>query len=1549
MKKVNKKRIILVIMIVLLISILPIFKGKNIYKYVSKSINNPIKRLSEERQKVYDKMKIEYVNIESRTTGTEPFNKEVGVSDTEGKDVSGSDDYVRTFDSMNYLVEVGISPNTTEEVSSLKGGVIKVKATLPEQGDKTIMRWEKDAWMQNATLSNDGRELTAEYIIPSNMNATNANQNLTFTVKIDGYKETITDNMKPTFEVWMEGNNPDNSESTANSVTIKDERDIKISGHESFDVVVVNGAYLNIRGERELNGVNTTGQYTNYDVAVALYQDDDRYNDLRGICYPSTEEFNVNLKMKYYYRLSNSSTWNLISENDPKASNLVNGTQVIEWGLNRERKDNYFPDSEYVSGAASLPAGRLGNPLNSVQNSGNMNLIQNNENLSVSFKNYTLNGIFPDRGWKFAYAQSAFAKYGFFAVGNFEVFIPYYDINGDDYVYQFTVQAESANTKNLKGETIELSKGSSTINDMVISNNSASISMNRNLRGSSWGIVRAYDSNGAASLDNLNDYGNGSAIIGKDFTIVSRYRMNDGPYNGGVDALLAWNSKTFKLEKMNDRNVVEFESSSVNGYPCSDTENLKYYFGIYKENPSEGITDNSTANSALHDDFIWYESKEEAERHGKICAIKVDDPDLEGFTTERAFKLRFSAEDNQDNVGKTGIFRLKWKFYEDEEKTKVFYYGGQDRYYASNGYTPAMYNSNGIISYEAAEEYGETILIVSEKTNVKVGVNDLSSNGKMKSSYDVQDGQINFKLEPSITNDNNPKDTDQYVDNIIVNAILPEELSFTYNNSYNKTPDSVVKNSDGTTTITWIYNHWQVNHPAPETNIINFSADISANINNNKKLEIKSIIKSDGDNRDEVMFRTSTYEINISNLAGSMALKEIDKNIIDNNESFNITNTLGNNGNETLNNIRTIEILPKNEDENGSSFSGTYTTKITSGATGQRFFYTTSSIEESGISSDQYGKYTIKDVIFDSDSRWIEVNLNEVIPSNATAIATYLPSLASNKDAKFVMQITPNGNKEYDKYVFGLNMTSDNLSSAVKTNYVVAQGVNRKISGIYFEDLNRNNVCDSEDNLLKGKKIKLIKANGETVETQTDSNGRYEFDKLDSGNYVVEFENNGSNYEIVEKGTTNNSSKAKNDYKSDIVNHSVQPTSADFEIENINIGVRKKESVIVTHHRYKGENTDFKTENQSRYFGTTYTTKPISNIPKNYELYSIPDNAEGEANSAFIDVIYVYQKKSSNISLTANLTGTDKITNKDDEVSYKLIVNGKITDYIGVGNITITSQLPYEIDESKSNLDGGIYDSNNKTITWSITKNVDSYENSNNIIRITRDYKVVYKDIVATDRNIKNTVSAKIQLDNNQSTDIVEATTGVLINGKINVFYYEKDENGNNIEIIPSKEYENLVGEKVTIESEVKGYEIIDYSESFQYTIQEGKKEVALFYKMKTFKISAKAMNDGGGVINGEQFLKYSEDSKKITIKSNEDFCIDSIVVNGEKQKIKDCSQSYELSFKNVDEDKIVEVKFKNVLKNPNTGDSITKYFVMFISTLVITLTIVIIKKKEFA
>lgn len=165
---------ILVLVIPILFLVVPIFNGRTAYSILTyKDIYYD--SLSDTRQEAYDKMQVEEVKITERKTGSPNFNTDTRqsiddgsvLSNMEGIDVSEKDDYVRTFDTVSYVLEVNVEENPNADIPEgtiIKGGVIKVKATFPKgpNGEQYAI-WERHAWM-NAyqTITTDtGYVLTA--------------------------------------------------------------------------------------------------------------------------------------------------------------------------------------------------------------------------------------------------------------------------------------------------------------------------------------------------------------------------------------------------------------------------------------------------------------------------------------------------------------------------------------------------------------------------------------------------------------------------------------------------------------------------------------------------------------------------------------------------------------------------------------------------------------------------------------------------------------------------------------------------------------------------------------------------------------------------------------------------------------------------------------------------------------------------------------------------------------------------------------------------------------------------------------------------------------------------------------------------------------------------------------------------------------------------------------------------------------------------------------------------------------------------------------------
>ena len=135
--------------------------------------------------------------------------------------------------------------------------------------------------------------------------------------------------------------------------------------------------------------------------------------------------------------------------------------------------------------------------------------------------------------------------------------------------------------------------------------------------------------------------------------------------------------------------------------------------------------------------------------------------------------------------------------------------------------------------------------------------------------------------------------------------------------------------------------------------------------------------------------------------------------------------------------------------------------------------------------------------------------------------------------------------------------------------------------------------------------------------------------------------------------------------------------------------------------------------------------------------------------------------------------GTTTITSKYDELTYTISYSSTVTDYKGDATLTIVDKLPYEIDEAKSDLNGGTYDANAKTITWTerIT-GIDTYANGAKNIEESKTIKVVYVGMDVTSGTFKNTAQGSLKFDETgkeDPTDPSEETTTQNFKKKITV------------------------------------------------------------------------------------------------------------------------------------------------------------------------------------
>ena len=410
-----------------------------------------------------------------------------------------------------------------------------------------------------------------------------------------------------------------------------------------------------------------------------------------------------------------------------------------------------------------------------------------------------------------------------------------------------------------------------------------------------------------------------------------------------------------------------------------------------------------------------------------------------------------------------------------------------------------------------------------------------------------------------------------------------------------------------------------------------------------------------------------------------------------------------------------------------------------------------------------------------------------------------------------------------------------------------------------------------------------------------------------------------------------------------------------IKIDNENVTVdlyyRLKTSTITIKYLEETTNKELaETYTKSMKYTEVYNATEIrdkAGVPKNYNLVRHESSTgvlSGTISEPSILIIFYYEKKDSKLETSVSKTGTKEITRKDAEVGYKLNYKAVIKDYIGNAKVTYIDKLPYEIDEEKSDISGGKYNKETKTIVW---EEIYDKINMEKEITFTKEIKVVYIGIEDTDRIMTNEIETTIKLDNKESTVISDYDTDIKIPGEIVIHYYDKETKE---KLAKDIEKTDLIGNQyVSEEKEFEGYKLVSKPESNVHIYKEKKQEFSYEYEKIKFKITTKVEGEGG-TIEGDEIVKYGEDSSKdkIKIKAKEGYEINKITINGESYEITDRNEIIMPYFKEVKEDKEIIVSFVKKIENPKTLDNIMSYIgyaVLSIIGLVIS-GIVLIKNK---
>ena len=455
--------------------------------------------------------------------------------------------------------------------------------------------------------------------------------------------------------------------------------------------------------------------------------------------------------------------------------------------------------------------------------------------------------------------------------------------------------------------------------------------------------------------------------------------------------------------------------------------------------------------------------------------------------------------------------------------------------------------------------------------------------------------------------------------------------------------------------------------------------------------------------------------------------------------------------------------------------------------------------------------------------------------TNRIPATSYMEIDLTNMEGQYDLVVNAETSSSSYDYSYGAITTTPEVPNFYDT-FINLRGTNeardytKTLDGgqkyyLHFEYYKSQSRVQGEDKFkINSVKLNLNQESLYSGEFETNSQGQIKV-QLENGKYKITEIEPPYGYEALEEPII---------YEMDSTKENV------LEITN------KEAAKVNVHHYYKTRSGEYTTEKVAEddqllgKIGEEYISRPHMDL-EGYQLekdenkkYVLPVNAAGQYDLETIEVNYYYEEKTrsiidQNVEITSD---TESINSRGQTVDYKITYTGEIDKFIGDGKVIITDRLPYSIstEEGKIELDGGIYNAQDGTITWE--ENYDAIDTNSNgkfEISITKNIRVTYLDVDINQDEVDNVVTANILLDDEKIVDDVTANKEISIaKGNVIVKYLDK---ATDDELIAQEQIINFVGTNYSTESKnISGYTLIEEPENKDGTISSGTTEVIYYY-----------------------------------------------------------------------------------------------------------------------
>jgi len=829
------------------------------------------------------------------TDGTEPFDN----NNQAGNDNGSKNGVIRSFDTATYPIKVTINPKKVDKLNDI---VLKITGTL-ENGisDQRVNARFSVGGYENIETGTVGFEQT--YTISQTGNSVM----IPVSIEVQGAKNGIK--LKPNIQVQVVS--VDGKDITKDNVITKFNKlpTITTSSRVSIKPYISAGLtgngipyypYQAITGNPE----DTENTHA-FSVAFGIQKLDGK-SDIRGASFPTG-------KINYRIDLSGYVYWDG-GKNKGKSINLnfddqdspiyILDEQPIGSGTKRTGSPNtLFEGQEYLYpyvrnyGTANSnmpdlkPSTIEKESYRTVWNSGEWGIdkptiAKEKVTYNGSNQDYIVGSTFPEYrsdGWTGSKLYGQNDK--IFSTNAFLFLMPNeYRIgeanNPDGYAnnvyYRATVTIESYVDDN--GKEVPINKsGTTTVSERNNPDGSHSVQT----------TIFSYPNGKQLGTPNIGwgevSKGDVSTILGEDIQYIAALGSSVVSY-GGYDSVFRWNTDSFELTKsyadIGKRNILNlgYYDTALKRI-SNDTKNQLVYYGIAK------FTDNSfeSFTSKGKDDYEWYETYEEAIKHGEVGAMlnRVTAPTGPKWTSSARIPLKVKTTNigSFTDKGTPNIILTNYYAYSDVDRKKEIDVTGNSSYK-----TPAIWSETGELIEKQTPVGGsinfETLAILNAETS--------SSISSDKSTY-YNSEEVNWTINSSIILPVTGS-PDGFDGSVQVQQILPKGLDYKVGSGkQGESPKEpkITKNTDGTTTLTWDLlvsgKNNRIDNVTYTTSINPFA--LSRGVQSS--LTVKNIVSSSVDTRRENL-RTSTQTINILKVGMVGIYENIDVDNGEKNSSFTV-------------------------------------------------------------------------------------------------------------------------------------------------------------------------------------------------------------------------------------------------------------------------------------------------------------------------------------------------------------------------------------------------------------------------------------------------------------------------------------------------------------------------------------------------------------------------------------------------------------------------------------------------------------------------------------